>query len=74
MEDRDFYWLVAFSLLLPIINLIYWFIVASLRDKPLGSQTIYDQALQGSVLAISYSSGHCATSLIELAALLNMSN
>ena len=46
MELKDLCWLVAFLMLLSLINLLYFLMVKSLREKPLGVQTIFDQALQ----------------------------
>ncbi len=46
MELKDLAWLVVFLVLISLINLLYFLIVKSLREKPLGVQTIYDRALQ----------------------------
>ena len=46
MELDDFIWLVAFTLLFFALNLIHYLMVNSLKDKPLGSQSIYDSAMQ----------------------------
>ena len=48
MDLSDISWLVAFSVLLMVINFLYIIMVKSLKDKPLGVQTIYDQTLQDS--------------------------
>ncbi len=46
MENSDLIWLLAFLILLIIINIIHHLIDKSLREKPLGSQSIYDSAIQ----------------------------
>ena len=48
MELGDAAWVMAFSILLVVINFLYVIMVKSLKDKPLGVQTIYDQTLQDS--------------------------
>ena len=48
MDLSDISWLVAFSVLLMVINFLYIIMVKSLKEKPLGVQTIYDQTLQDS--------------------------
>ena len=46
MENIDFFWLLAFVLLFLALNVLVHIIVNSLKEKPLGSQSIYDVALQ----------------------------
>ncbi len=46
MEKIDIFWLLAFILLFMALNVLVHIIVNSLKDKPLGSQSIYDVALQ----------------------------
>ncbi len=49
MELNDFIWLVAFSFLFFALNLIQYLMVNSLKDKPLGSQSIYDSAMRDQI-------------------------
>ena len=46
MENSDLIWFLAFLVLLVIINTIHHLIDKSLSEKALGSQSIYDSAMQ----------------------------
>ena len=50
MELTDIVWVFAFSVLILNIHFLYYIMVASLKDKPPGAQTIYDLALQDTFL------------------------
>jgi hypothetical protein len=45
MEIVDLLWLLGYALQLIMSNLTYYFMGVSLKNKPLVSQSIYDQAL-----------------------------
>ncbi len=46
MENSDLIWFLTLLVLLIIINTIHHLIDKSLSEKPLGSQSIYDTAIQ----------------------------
>ena len=54
METIDLFWLLAFVLLFLASNLILHLIVTSLKEKPLGCQSIYDVALQDTFFIMKY--------------------
>lgn len=60
MEVNDIIWMVAYLNLILVIHFLYYVMVASLKDKPPGVQTIYDQALQDTFLIANiYASSIC---------------
>ncbi len=50
MDQTDILWIAIFSLLLTASNSIYLIIKSSLRDQPMGFQSIHDQALADNFL------------------------
>jgi hypothetical protein len=50
----DFFWFCCFVLMLLSLNLINHFIVKSIRDKPLGKQSVFDLASKDTFLALKF--------------------
>ena len=66
MEVSDVIWTLAFSVLILVIHFIYYVMVESLKDKPPGVQTIYDQALQDTFLIANiYASCICYGNIVS---------
>ena len=60
MESEDLFWFFAFFFLFFLMHLTHYFIYNSLKDKPLGSRSIYDSAvLDYFVVTKSYGSYVC---------------
>ena len=60
MENEDIFCFFAFLFLFILMHLTHYFIYNSLKDKPLGSQSIYDSAvLDYFVVTKSYGSYVC---------------
>ena len=56
----DLFWLLAFILIFLVLNLIQFLIANSLKDKPLGSQSIFDVAQQNTFFVMQcYGSFNC---------------
>ncbi len=49
MNDFNLYWLLAFSILLLTLNILYSLIIKYVNDKPLGHQSLYDTVLRYSI-------------------------
>ena len=54
MDAFDHVWLTAFSLLLLALVFVNYLIIRSIRDKPLGNQSIFDQALQDTFAVMTF--------------------
>jgi hypothetical protein len=60
MDSMDLFWLSAFILIFLVLNLIQFLIANSLKDKPLGSQSIFDVAQQNTFFVMQcYGSFNC---------------
>ena len=64
--DLKFAWIFAFVVVLVSFNIVHHLIRKSIRQKPLGYQTIYDAALQGPALNIFLGGRHCYCSSIKI--------
>jgi hypothetical protein len=50
MEIAELLWLLAYAFQMLMTNLTYYFMYVNLRNKPLVSQSIFDQALLDSFM------------------------
>ena len=65
MENLDIIWLIAFVLVLIVLYFLHFLVTKSLKEKPLGSQTIFDSVvLDNLVLVRLYGTWVC---LIDIA-------
>ncbi len=71
MNLNDICWILAFTLLLFIINIVHHLICQSIKEKPLGCQSIYDSAMHDTFLVMRcYSTFICSMYILSRFSLL----